>query len=123
MSEVIRLNRALNRIIAKEQALLAKMAADGGDSFKNEARLEDVQFKRREALASAAEAEYEESQKEKKKKDSEKKKKDAKERPAKSVKLKSLSNKGSRGGVGSPLDLSKGDMRRYAKTLGSKPLV
>ena len=123
MSEVIRLNRALDRIIAKEKALLAKMAADGGDSFKNEARLEDVQFKRREALASAAEAEYEESQKEKKKKDSEKKKKDAKARPAKRVKLKSLSNKGSRGGVGSPLDLSKGDMRRYAKTLGSKPLV
>ena len=27
------------------------------------------------------------------------------------------------GGVGSPLDLSKGEMRRYAKTLGSKPLV
>tara|TARA_R110002126_G_scaffold65220_1_gene166401 strand:+ start:93 stop:404 length:312 start_codon:yes stop_codon:yes gene_type:complete len=103
MSEVIRLNRALNRIIAKEQALLAKMAADGGDTFKNEARLEQVQAQRREANASAAEAEYEASQKKKESKG------------------KSSSKKG--GGVGSPLDLSKGDMRRYAKTLGSKPLV
>ena len=123
MSELSKLNKALSRLIAKEKALFTKMAADGGDTKKNETLLRNVQGQRREALASAAEAEYEESQKEKKKKDSEKKKKDAKERPAKSVKLKSLSNKGSRGGVGSPLDLSKGDMRRYAKTLGSKPLV
>ena len=113
MSEIIRLNRALDRIIAKEQALLAKMAADGGDTFKNEARLERVQEQRREAIGSAAQAEYDKSEKEKKKKASEKKKKDAKERPAKRVKLKSLSARGSRGGGGGGVHkFGKGAMRR-----------
>ena len=103
MSELSKLNKALSRLIAKEKALFTKMAADGGDTKKNETLLRNVQGQRREALASVAEAEYEKSQK----------KKESKGKPS--------SKKG--GGVGSPLDLSKGDMRRYAKTLGSKPLV
>ena len=113
MSEIIRSTRALNRIVAREQALLVKMAASGGDTFKNEARLERVQEQRREAISTAAEARYEKSEKDKEKKASEKKKKDAKERPAKKVKLKSLSARGSRGGGGGGVHkFGKGAMRR-----------
>jgi len=103
MSEVIRLNRALDRLIAKEKTILAQIA-DGGDTFRNEARLEEVQFQRREALASAAEAEYEAS----------KKKKDTKGK----TKYKSRTRGAGGGGIH---EIGKGAMRRAAaKTFGKK---
>ena len=115
MSEIIRSTRALNRIVAREQALLVKMAADGGDTAKNEARLKEVQGQRREAVATAGEAKYEKSEEEKKKKD-------AKERPVKKVKLKSLSTRGSRGGGGGGVHkFGKGAMRRaVAQSIGKE---
>jgi len=105
MSEVIRLNRALDRLIAKEKTILAQIA-DGGDTFRNEARLEEVQFQRREALASAAEAEYEAS----------KKKEDTKGKTK--TKYKSRTRGAGGGGIH---EIGKGAMRRAAaKTFGKK---
>ena len=67
MSEVVKLNRILDRLIVREKSLLSKLSAPGGDTKKNETLLREVVSRRKEALASAAEAEYEESQKKKNK--------------------------------------------------------
>ena len=96
MSKLAKLNKALDRLIAKEKSLMARIAAPGGDTTKNETLLQDVIAQRKEALASAAEAEYEASQK-KKSEDDKKKKAD---RPKVKAKLKSLSKRGSGGGGG-----------------------
>lgn len=96
MSEVVRLNRVLDKLIAKEKYLMSRIAAPGGDTKKNETLLRDVVSQRKEALASAAEAEYEASQK-KKTEESNKKKAN---RPKAKEKLKSLSRRGGAGGGG-----------------------
>ena len=96
MSKITKLDRAYTRLLARERSIMARMAAPGGDTKKNETLLREVVGQRKEALASAAEAEYEASEK-KKAKEEERKKKD---RPKVKEKLKSLSRRGAGGGGG-----------------------
>ena len=86
MSELARLNKALDKLIAR-RSLMARIAAPGGDTKKNETLLREVVGQRKEALASAAQAEYEASEKKKAKEEKQKKK----DRPKVKEKLKSLS--------------------------------
>ena len=96
MSELARLNKALDKLIAREKSLMARIAAPGGDTKKNETLLREVVGQRKEALASAAQAEYEASEKKKAKEEKQKKK----DRPKVKEKLKSLSRRGAGGGGG-----------------------
>ena len=74
MSELARLNKALDKLIAREKSLMARIAAPGGDTKRNETLLREVVGQRKEALASAAQAEYEASEKKKAKEEKQKKK-------------------------------------------------
>jgi len=63
MSELKKLRNALKKIIASEGRLLKIMGAEGGDTSKNEAKLEELKGRKKETLASLAEAEMEASDK------------------------------------------------------------
>jgi len=63
MSELKKLRNALKKIIASEGKLLKIMGAEGGDTSKNEAKLEELKGRKKETLASLAEAEMEASDK------------------------------------------------------------
>ena len=59
MSELKKLRNALRKITASEGKLLKIMGAEGGDTSKNEAKLQELKGRKKETLASLAEAEME----------------------------------------------------------------
>jgi len=59
MSELKKLRNALRKITASEEKLLKIMGAKGGDTSKNEAKLEELRGRKKETLASLAEVEME----------------------------------------------------------------
>ncbi|MAO24563.1 MAG: hypothetical protein CMJ25_27775 [Phycisphaerae bacterium] len=59
MSELKKLRHAFSKILAKEGKLLKIMGAEGGDTLKNETKLEELRGRKKETLASLAEAEME----------------------------------------------------------------